>query len=62
MGEYFGVLLAFVLALLVLGWIFLPFTIIGTKPLLRELVEAQKRTNQLLAERIYGNEPRVTID
>ena len=62
MGEYFGVLLAFVLALLVLGWIFLPFTIIGTKPLLRELIEAQKRTNQLLAESTYGNEPRVTID
>lgn len=30
-------------------WIFVPFAIFGIKPLLRELIDEQKRTNQLLA-------------
>lgn len=40
-----------VLFLLVLAicWIILPFAVIGTKPLLRELIKEQKRTNELLA-------------
>ena len=50
----FGPILA--LALLVLGlilavvWIFVPFAIMGTKPLLRELLAEQRRTNKLLAD------------
>jgi hypothetical protein len=36
---------------LTIAWIILPFALIGTKPLLRELSAQQKRTNALLAER-----------
>ena len=36
-------------AVLALVWIFVPFAILGTKPLLRALVEEQKRSNELLA-------------
>lgn len=31
-------------------WILMPFAIFGTKPLLRQLLAEQKRTNKLLAE------------
>jgi hypothetical protein len=31
-------------------WIVLPFALIGLKPLLRELIREQKRTNELLAK------------
>jgi hypothetical protein len=37
-----------VLLLLVLAWMILPFALIGTKPLLRELIAETKRTNELL--------------
>ena len=40
----FGVLLA-------IAWIILPFALIGTKPLLRELIAEVKRTNVLLEQR-----------
>lgn len=36
------------LIVLVVCWIILPFAIIGTKPLLRELLAEQRSTNQLL--------------
>jgi heme exporter protein D len=45
------------LALLVLGivltiaWIILPFALIGTKPLLRQLIAETRRTNELLQQR-----------
>lgn len=29
-------------------WIFLPFSIFGTKPLIRELIAEQKRTQDIL--------------
>jgi ABC-type sulfate transport system permease component len=44
----------FYLAMWILGiivaicWIVLPFAVIGTKPLLRELIAEQQRTNALL--------------
>jgi hypothetical protein len=44
----FVLLLGFVL---VLGWIVLPFAIIGTKPLLKDLLREQRRTNELLERR-----------
>ena len=48
--QHWMVLVLFVLALVLLVcWIVLPFAIIGTKPLLRELLAEQKRTNQHLA-------------
>lgn len=34
---------------LLVAWIVLPFAVLGTKPLLRELVSEQRRTNELLA-------------
>jgi hypothetical protein len=37
---------------LIVCWIILPFAIIGTKPLLRQLIAEQKRTNDLLAQRL----------
>jgi hypothetical protein len=46
-----GLLWLFGLVLLVV-WIILPFAIIGTKPLLRQLIEEQRRTNELLARRL----------
>jgi hypothetical protein len=40
-----------VAAALVLGWIVLPFAVIGTKPILRELLEEVRKTNALLEQR-----------
>ena len=39
--------LAFIIAVL---WVLMPFAIFGTKPILRELLAEQKRTNALLQE------------
>lgn len=44
--------IAFLVVLVVVCWIILPFAIIGTKPLLRELLREQQRTNELLAGRL----------
>jgi hypothetical protein len=40
-----GMILA---VIIVICWIVLPFAIIGTKPLLRQLIAEQQRTNALL--------------
>lgn len=40
-----AVVFAFVLAIC---WIILPFALIGTKPILRALLQETKRTNELL--------------
>jgi hypothetical protein len=39
--------LGFIIAIL---WVLMPFAIFGTKPLLRELIAEQNRTNRLLEE------------
>lgn len=45
-----------VLALaLLIAWIILPFALIGTKPLLRELLAEQRKTNALLAAKHGGD-------
>ena len=46
------------LFLLLLGilWILVPFAVLGIKPLLRQLLEEQRRTNQLLSG---GGQPRI---
>jgi tellurite resistance protein TehA-like permease len=44
-----GIILALVL---VVCWIILPFAILGTKPLLRDLLREQKRSNDLLSQRL----------
>ena len=46
---FIGLALLFVLAVC---WLILPFALIGTKPLLRELLAETKRTNALLADRL----------
>jgi hypothetical protein len=38
--------------LLIVCWIVLPFAIIGTKPLLRQLVAELRRNNELLERRL----------
>ena len=49
-----GVIFLFVLAIC---WIILPFALIGTKPLLRELIAETKRTNPLLDQRLPALRP-----
>jgi hypothetical protein len=39
--------LGFIIAVL---WVLMPFAIFGTKPLVRELIAEQRRTNRLLEE------------
>ena len=46
----FGVILA-------ICWLVLPFALIGTKPLLRELIGEMKETNWLLGERLPNLRP-----
>ena len=54
MGEIGAILY---LALIIFGiilsiaWIVLPFALIGTKPLLRELIAEARETNELLRQR-----------
>lgn len=51
-GLGFGlVLLLTVLGIaLAVAWVLLPFAMFGTKPILRDLLEEQRRTNALLRE------------
>ncbi len=55
MAETFGITymigLAFVV-ILAICWIILPFALIGTKALLRELIRETRRTNELLDQRL----------
>jgi hypothetical protein len=51
-------LLAVILGIvLIIAWIVLPFAIIGTKPLLRELIAEAQKTNALLQHRISAEPP-----
>lgn len=47
-GYTIGFILLLILAV---AWIILPFAMLGTKPLLRELIKQTKETNRLLKER-----------
>lgn len=49
-GATMFLLLGILGVVLAVVWIILPFAILGTKPLLRELVIAQHRTNELLEQ------------
>lgn len=53
MGElgFLSVILALFVVVLVVCWIVLPFAIIGTKPLLKELLEELRKMNRLLESR-----------
>lgn len=50
-------ILGILLVVLVICWIILPFAIIGTKPLLRQLIEQQTRTNRILEAMAKGTTP-----
>jgi hypothetical protein len=49
----FGIILA-------AAWIILPLALIGTKPLLRQLLAETKRTNELLERRLREGVPPVS--
>ena len=44
----FGLLFFLLLVILLILWVALPFSIFGIKDLIREAIEEQKRTNELL--------------
>jgi uncharacterized membrane protein len=52
LGAMGGFMLAVTIfaIILAIAWIIMPFAIIGTKPILRDLLAEQKRTNRLLEE------------
>lgn len=56
MGE-FTIFLALVVTVLAVVWVLMPRAVIGIKPLLRQLIEQQKRTNQLLTD-LRDNRPK----
>lgn len=47
-----GVIFWLFLFVLAICWVILPFALIGTKPLLRELIARQKETNDLLRRQL----------
>ncbi|MBI3398435.1 MAG: hypothetical protein HY026_04285 [Deltaproteobacteria bacterium] len=46
----FGILFFLLLFVLLILWIILPFSIFGIKDLLREAIEEQKKTNEILKD------------
>jgi uncharacterized membrane protein len=60
LGGGLYVLFAIFVIVMTICWIVLPFAIIGTKSLLRQILAEQRRTNELLAQRAQrsqGSEP-----
>jgi hypothetical protein len=47
-GPLFALAIVVFCVVLAIAWIILPFALIGTKPLLRELIDETRRTNALL--------------
>ena len=56
LGSLYLVIVALGIVLAVC-WIILPFALIGTKPLLRQLIAETKRTNDLLERRLSPPRP-----
>lgn len=60
MAEYFvggTVLITILVLVLAVVWIFLPFAMFGMKPILRDLLQEQRRTNELLTAQQQGRPP-----
>jgi len=58
--EMFGLMYMVVVviaAILAICWIILPFALIGTKPLLRQLIVEVRRNNELLEQRLPALRP-----
>ena len=51
LGTVFWLVLYVFGLILAIAWIILPFALIGTKPLLRQLIAEVQRTNVLLEQR-----------
>lgn len=45
-----SLIISLFLLVLAIAWVIMPFALIGTKPLLRELIKEKKETNRLLRE------------
>lgn len=52
----FGLLFLLLFFILVLIWMVLPFAVFGIKDLLREIIEEQKKTNELLKDLLKAGE------
>lgn len=52
MSGIVGLVLVVLGVILAIAWIVLPFALIGTKPLLRQLINETHRTNALLEQRL----------
>ena len=52
----FGLLFLLLLFILIIIWIALPFSVFGIKELVREAIDEQKKTNELLKD-ILGKKP-----
>ncbi|MEK7803357.1 MAG: hypothetical protein AAB251_03020 [Deltaproteobacteria bacterium] len=57
----FGLLFLLLLFILIIIWIALPFSVFGIKELVREAIEEQKKTNELLKD-ILGKKPPAGIE
>jgi hypothetical protein len=57
----FGLVWALFLVVLAILWVLVPFAIFGIKPLLREVCDHQKKTNQILATLLAQAEVTQTI-
>ena len=55
MGAFGGLFLVWLL-MGIIGWIAVPFSVLGIKDLVREAIEEQKKTNELLKD-ILGKKP-----
>ena len=57
-GDFILAAGVFLFVLTVVSWIILPFALIGTKPLLRELIAEVKRNNEILNARLGPDGPQ----
>jgi len=55
----FILVLAVCALILIVCWVVLPFAVIGTKPLLRQILAETKRTNDILEQRQQRDRPPV---
>jgi hypothetical protein len=55
-GAGLGLVLFLLLLVLIVAWIVLPVAVIGTKPILCEIREQQRMTNELLTAILRANE------
>jgi len=56
-GVAFVEVIALFVIIVAICWIILPFAILGTKPLLRQLIAEVRRNNELLNQRLPALRP-----